>query len=129
MNSFCNRFIISNLQGAHSITSVLFQGLAIGPDNHDISERLTKPTFKLAQELHRNGMLFYNKDQDEYFKIKLSITVDKKELNQLTVTGGGTYLTKFFDVYTDDNQETKGFMSWRQCEACYQKGNKLQLSF
>ena len=24
---------------------------------------------------------------------------------------------------TDENQETKGFMSWRQCETCYQKGN------
>ena len=103
--------------------SVLFQGLAIGPDNHEMSERLTKATFALAQELHREGRLFYNEKQDEYYSVKLSITVDKKEANQLTVTGGGTYLTKFFDVYTDDNQETKGFMSWRQCEDCYQKGN------
>jgi hypothetical protein len=109
--------------GCHSINSVLFQGLAIGPDNFETSKRLTEKSFKLVQEMHRPGRIFYNPENKMYFAFKFSITLDKKEANQLTVTGGGTYLTKFFDIYTDDNQETRGLMSWRQCDDCFQKGN------
>ena len=102
----------------------MFQGLAIGPDNQEMSKRLTQETLEIVQELHRDGMIFYNEKTDEFYAFKLSITVDKKEGNQLTVTGGGTYLTKFFDIYTDDNQETKGLPAWRSCEECYNEGNK-----
>lgn len=108
--------------GCHSINSVLFQGLAIGKDDYETSKRLTEATFKLVQELHRPGRLFYNSTNKQYFKFKNSITVDKKEGNIITVTGGGSYMTKFFDIYTEDNQETKGLMSWRQCDHCFEKG-------
>ena len=108
--------------GCHSINSVLFQALGIGADDYEMSKLLTEVSFKLVQELHRPGRLFYHKELDLYFYFKNSITVDKKEGNQITATGGGTYMTNFFDIYTDDNQETKGFMSWRQCDDCYQKG-------
>jgi hypothetical protein len=89
--------------GCHSINSVLFQGLGIGPDDYVMSKRLLEKSLKLVQELHRPGRIFYNKDSDEYYSFKNSITVDKKEGIQITVTGGGSYLTKFFDMYTDDN--------------------------
>jgi hypothetical protein len=59
----------------------------------------------------------------------VSITVDKKEGNQLTVTGGGSYMTKFFDIYTDDNLETKGRLNWRQCDTCFSKGNIRHIIF
>jgi hypothetical protein len=100
----------------------LFQGLAIGPDTFENSERLTKATLEIVQELHRPDRIFYNHATDEYFSFKNSITVDKKEGNQITVTGGGSYMTYFFDIYTDDNKDTKGYMSWRQCDACFMKG-------
>jgi len=72
--------------------------------------------------------LFYKKEVKEYYAFKLSITVDKKEGNSVTQTGGGSYLTNFFDFYTDDNQETKGTMSWRQCDQCFAKGYFYSLS-
>ena len=118
-------FLFFLFPGCHSINSILFQGLAIGPDNYENSKRLTEATLTLVQELHRPGRLFFNPDNGKYFAFKMSITVDKKEANQLTVTGGGTYLTKLFDVYTDDNSDYKGFMSWRQCIPCYLQGNIL----
>jgi hypothetical protein len=88
-----------------------------------MSKRLTEASFKIVQELHRPGILFYNTETGFYYSFKNSITVDKKEGNQLTVTGGGSYLTKFFDIYTDENQETKGIPTWRQCNRCFLKGN------
>ena len=102
---------------------MLFQGLAIGPDNFEMSQRLTEASFKIVQEMHRPGILFYNPETRLYYSFKNSITVDKKEGNQLTVIGGGSYMTKFFDIYTDDNQETKGIPTWRQCDRCFLKGN------
>jgi hypothetical protein len=110
--------------GCHSVNSVLWQGLAIGPDDFEMSRRLTEESLKLVQELHRPGRIFRNPETGQYFAFKTSITVDKKEGCQITVTGGGTYLTKFFDIYTDDNQETKGLMSWRQCDDCFDKGKR-----
>jgi len=118
----------SNFAGCHSINSTLFQGFAIGPDNHETSRRLIENTVNLLQELHRPGRVFYNKEKKKYFAFKLSITVDKKEANQATVTGGGSYFTNFFDVYTDDNKENKGSLVWRMCELCYEKGNILHFN-
>ena len=77
------------------------------------------------QELHRPGVVFFNNVTKKYYSFKLSITVDKKEGNQLTVTGGGSYLTFFFDIYTDDNKETKGLPTWMQCSHCFLKGNTI----
>ena len=88
-----------------------------------MSRRLTEASFKIIQEMHRPGILFYNPETKLYYSFKNSITVDKKEGNQLTVTGGGSYMTKFFDIYTDDNQETRGIQTWRQCDRCFIKGN------
>jgi hypothetical protein len=84
---------------------------------------LAEATLKLAQELARPGILIYDEEADQFYAFKTSITVDKKEGNQLTVTGGGSYMTKFFDIYTDDNLETKGHLNWRQCDTCFSKGN------
>jgi hypothetical protein len=108
--------------GCHSVNSVLFQGFAIGKDNFETSRRLTEKSLKLVQELHRPGIIFRNPNTGCYFAFKTSITVDKKEGCQITMTGGGTYLTKFFDIYTDDNQENKGYPSWRMCDECFRKG-------
>jgi hypothetical protein len=96
--------------------------LAIGPDTYENSKRLAEATLKLTQELARPGIIFYDVETDQFYAFKTSITVDKKEGNQLTVTGGGSYMTKFFDIYTDDNQETKGLLNWRQCDTCFSKG-------
>ncbi len=87
-----------------------------------MSKRLTEATLKLVQEMHRPGRVFYNPDNDSYFSFKFSITVDKKEANQLTCCGGGSYMTEFFDGYTDVNQQTKGCQAWRQCKECLAKG-------
>ena len=96
--------------------------MAIGPDTYENSKKLAAPTLKLAQELARPGILFYNEEADQFYAFKMSITVDKKEGNQLTVTWGVSYMTKFFDIYTDDNLETKGLQTWRQCDTCFSKG-------
>jgi hypothetical protein len=128
-NEQCNLPEHGDRAGCHSVNSVLFQGLALGPDNYETSKKLTEATFKLVQELQRPGRLFFNSTHKQYFKFKNSITVDKKEGNLITLTGGGTYLTKFFDIYTDDNQETKGAMSWRQCDHCYNKGELFYYSW
>jgi hypothetical protein len=121
--TFTNYFIILIKTGCHSINSVLFQGLAIGPDNYEMSKRLAEATLTLTQELARPGMVFYDEVNQKYFAFKMTITVDKKEANQLTVTGGGIYLAKFPDVYTDESSETKGLKTWRMCNHCFLKGN------
>ena len=87
-----------------------------------MSKRLTEATLKLVQEMYRLGRVFCNPDNDSYFSYNFSITVDKKEANQLTLCGGGSYMTEFFDVYTDVNQQTKGCQAWRQCKECLAKG-------
>ena len=63
-----------------------------------------------------------NPSEDAFYSFKNSITVDKKEGNQITVTGGGSYMTYYFDIYTDDNLDTKGFPAWIQCMHCFRKG-------